>query len=142
MDEKKIEEYINRFNKNFEEFEKNHKSEMDKYVEEFNKKFESYMAKIDKRLEESENNLNKYMVESNKQFEESERRQNGRLAYIEQTYGDKINAIFDKIMVMDEYIQENNKELKKAIQKLEKHDDILYSHNFRITNLENKIESV
>lgn len=72
----------------------------------------------------------------------SEERQNGKLAYMEETYGTKISAIFDKIVSMEEILTDNKSRNVKNENKIEKHDDILFTHDLRIKHLENKVSSL
>ena len=98
--------------------------------------------KIDKAL--SKNNevlMKKIKKEINFEIIESEKRQNSKLAYLEYTYGEKISAIFDKIQSMEEIMIRNEKENQKYREVVDHHSDILYSHDFRISNIEKKVSS-
>ena len=59
---------------------------------------------------------------------------------MEYTYGDKINAMFDMITSMNESLVRTNNQIETVLNKLDKHDDELFSHNFRITKLENEFK--
>ena len=73
---------------------------------------------------------------------ESEKRQNSKLAYLEFTYGEKISAIFDKIQSIEDIMKRQEKENQKYRKSVDHHGDILYSHDFRISKLEDKVSSI
>lgn len=163
MDERKFEELLLKNNDNliqkmdikFEDMLiKNNETLMKKMDEKIDKALiknnETLMQKIDKKIDEkidkalSKNNevlMKKIKKEINLEIIESEKRQNSKLAYLEYTYGEKISAIFDKIQSMEEIMIRNEKENQKYREVVDHHSDILYSHDFRISNIEKKVSS-
>ena len=163
MDEKKFEELLLKNNDNLiqkmdTKFEdmliKNNETLMQKMDEKIDKALiknnEALMQKMDEKIDEkidkalSKNNevlMKKIKKEINLEIIESEKRQNSKLAYLEYTYGEKISAIFDKIQSMEEIMIRNEKENQKYRERVDHHSDILYSHDFRISNIEKKVSS-
>ena len=163
MDERKFEELLLKNNDNliqkmdikFEDMLiKNNETLMKKMDEKIDKALiknnETLMQKIDKKMDEkidnalSKNNetlMKKIKKEINLEIIESEKRQNSKLAYLEYTYGEKISAIFDKIQSMEEIMIRNEKKNQKYREVVDHHSDILYSHDFRISNIEKKVSS-
>ena len=163
MDEKKFEELLLKNNDNLiqkmdTKFEdmliKNNETLMKKMDEKIDKALiknnEALMQKMDEKIDEkidkalSKNNevlMKKIKKEINLEIIESEKRQNSKLAYLEYTYGEKISAIFDKIQSMEEIMIRNEKENQKYREVVDHHSDILYSHDFRISNIEKKVSS-
>lgn len=144
MDEKKFEELLLKNNDNLIQ-------KMDtKFEDMLIKNNEALMQKMDEKIDEkidkalSKNNevlMKKIKKEINLEIIESEKRQNSKLAYLEYTYGEKISAIFDKIQSMEEIMIRNEKENQKYREVVDHHSDILYSHDFRISNIEKKVSS-
>ena len=163
MDERKFEELLLKNNDNLiqkmdTKFEdmliKNNETLMQKMDEKIDKALiknnEALMQKMDEKIDEkidkalSKNNevlMKKIKKEINLEIIESEKRQNSKLAYLEYTYGEKISAIFDKIQSMEEIMIRNEKENQKYREVVDHHSDILYSHDFRISNIEKKVSS-
>lgn len=111
----------------------------EKKFEELLLKNNEYLIKeIDKAKKELKKELKK---EFKKEIKKSEERQNEKLAYLEFNYGEKISAIFDKIQSMEEIMKRNEKENQKYRRIVNHHSDILYSHNLRISDIENKFSS-
>ena len=144
MDERKFEELLLKNNDNLIQ-------KMDiKFEDMLIKNNETLMKKMDEKIDEkidkalSKNNevlMKKIKKEINFEIIESEKRQNSKLAYLEYTYGEKISAIFDKIQSMEEIMIRNEKENQKYREVVDHHSDILYSHDFRISNIEKKVSS-
>lgn len=104
-------------------------------VQEMDTRTEKNMSKMIK-----ENN--EYLVqEMDKKLFESERRQNKKMAVMEHIYGEKINAIFDKIVSIEEILLDTKAQSISNQNFLQKHDDMLFSHNFRISKLEKQVNS-
>ena len=111
--------------------EKNNKVLIQQMEETMDQKIDTSLEKNNKVLmQQMENMINK-----------SEERQNGKLAYLEFTYGEKISAIFDKIQSIEDMIKENQKQSEKYWKKVDRHDDILYSYDLRISKLEGMVNS-
>ena len=121
MDERKFEELLLKNNDNL--------------IQKMDIKFEDMLIKNNETL------MKKIKKEINLEIIESEKRQNSKLAYLEYTYGEKISAIFDKIQSMEEIMIRNEKENQKYREVVDHHSDILYSHDFRISNIEKKVSS-
>lgn len=140
MDERKFEELLLKNNDNLIQ-------KMDiKFEDMLIKNNETLMRKMDEKIDNalSKNNetlMKKIKKEINFEIIESEKRQNSKLAYLEYTYGEKISAIFDKIQSMEEIMIRNEKENQKYREVVDHHSDILYSHDFRISNIEKKVSS-
>ena len=121
MDERKFEELLLKNNDNL--------------IQKMDTKFTGMLSKNNETL------MQKIKKEINLEIIESEKRQNSKLAYLEYTYGEKISAIFDKIQSMEEIMIRNEKENQKYREVVDHHSDILYSHDFRISNIEKKVSS-
>ena len=121
MDERKFEELLLKNNDNL--------------IQKMDTKFTGMLSKNNETL------MKKIKKEINLEIIESEKRQNSKLAYLEYTYGEKISAIFDKIQSMEEIMIRNEKENQKYREVVDHHSDILYSHDFRISNIEKKVSS-
>ena len=140
MDERKFEELLLKNNDNLIQ-------RMDiKFEDMLIKNNETLMKKMDEKIDKAliKNNetlMKKIKKEINLEIIESEKRQNSKLAYLEYTYGEKISAIFDKIQSMEEIMIRNEKENQKYREVVDHHSDILYSHDFRISNIEKKVSS-
>ena len=140
MDERKFEELLLKNNDNLIQ-------KMDiKFEDMIIKNNETLMKKMDEKIDKAliKNNetlMKKIKKEINLEIIESEKRQNSKLAYLEYTYGEKISAIFDKIQSMEEIMIRNEKENQKYREVVDHHSDILYSHDFRISNIEKKVSS-
>jgi len=140
MDERKFEELLLKNNDNLIQ-------KMDiKFEDMLIKNNETLMKKMDEKIDKAliKNNetlMKKIKKEINLEIIESEKRQNSKLAYLEYTYGEKISAIFDKIQSMEEIMIRNEKENQKYREVVDHHSDILYSHDFRISNIEKKVSS-
>ena len=140
MDERKFEELLLKNNDNLIQ-------KMDtKFTGMLSKNNETLMQKMDEKIDKAliKNNetlMKKIKKEINLEIIESEKRQNSKLAYLEYTYGEKISAIFDKIQSMEEIMIRNEKENQKYREVVDHHSDILYSHDFRISNIEKKVSS-
>ena len=140
MDERKFEELLLKNNDNLIQ-------KMDiKFEDMLIKNNETLMKKMDEKIDKAliKNNetlMKKIKKEINLEIIESEKRQNSKLAYLEYTYGEKISAIFDKIQSMEEIMLRNEKENQKYRERVDHHSDILYSHDFRISNIEKKVSS-
>jgi len=140
MDERKFEELLLKNNDNLIQ-------KMDiKFEDMLIKNNETLMKKMDEKIDKAliKNNetlMKKIKKEINLEIIESEKRQNSKLAYLEYTYGEKISAIFDKIQSMEEIMIRNEKKNQKYREVVDHHSDILYSHDFRISNIEKKVSS-
>ena len=115
-------------------------------MQEMNKKFEknnqNLIQEIDKKFEKN----NEYLLQEmdkklDKRIKESEERQNAKLAYLEYTYGEKISAIFDKIQSIEDVMKKSEEENQKYKKIIDRHGDILYSYDIKISKLEDKISS-
>ncbi len=95
--------------------------------------------KTDQKIEKAMQKMNTTMENA---LKESEKRQNSKLAYLEFTYGEKISAIFDKIQSIEDIMKKQEKENQKYRKSVDRHGDILYSHDFRISKLEDKVSSI
>ena len=143
MEEKKFEELLLKNNQNLiqemdKKFEKNNQILMQEVDKKFKKNNQILIQEVDKKFDKNNQIL---MQEMDKKIEESEERQNAKLAYLEYTYGEKISAIFDKIQSIEDIMKRNEEENKKYKKAVDRHGDILYSHDFRISKLEDKFSS-
>ena len=144
MDEKKYKELLIENNKHLiQEMDARTERKMSKMIKENN---EYLIQEIDARTERNMSKMikenNEYLIqEIDKKIFDSERRQNKKLAVMEHTYGDKINAIFDKIVSIEEILLDTKAQSVSNHIHLQKHDDTLFSHNFRISNLEKQVNS-
>ena len=99
-------------------------------------------VRIDSKIKENNEYLFQEMDKMmDKKIFESERRQNQKLAKLEHEYGDKISAIFDKVMSIDEKLSDTRGLSIKNENKLNQHDDMLFSQGYRISKLEEQVYS-
>ncbi|MBQ3415180.1 MAG: hypothetical protein IJH39_07530 [Clostridia bacterium] len=137
MTEERFEEILKRNNQFLiQEMDKR----IDNKIEEKLKKNNQYLIqqmneRMDKKFEDFEQKMNK-------KLEETDRKLNGKLAIFEKEYGEKISAIFDKIQLIDDIKKNTDYENKKYFERIENHDDLLYSHELRISELEDKVSSI
>ena len=127
---------MEKMDKKFEENNKVLMEKMDKKFEENNKVL---MEKMDKKFEENNKIL---MKEMDRRIEKLDRSINGKLAVLENEYGQKISVIFDKIQLMDERLSVQDGQNQRFNKKFNNHDEILYSQDLRITELESKVSSI
>lgn len=76
--------------------------------------------------------------EMDKRFDQMEQKRIDDNFYFEHTYGEKISIIFNKLQLMDDIKEQENKENQKYKNKIEHNEDVLAMHDFRISKLEKK----
>lgn len=132
MDEKKFVEILENNNQKLIEM-------MDIKVENNNQKL---IEEMDKRMDSKIKNNNKQLIEEmNRRFDEMEQKRIDDNFYFEHTYWDKISIIFDKLQLMEEKHELEKAETEKIQQKIENNSAKLMSHDFRISKLEQNINS-
>lgn len=133
MDENKFKELLLENNKILiNEIDKKTDQKIEKAMQKMN-------ITMDQKIEKAMKKMNTTMKNA---LNESEKRQNSKLAYLEFTYGEKISAIFDKIQSIEDIMKRQEKENQKYRKSVDHHGDILYSHDFRISKLEDKVSSI
>ena len=116
-------------------------------LEQMDQKIDKALIKNNEKLKEDLTGIitkrvtTKIMFEVKKEIEKSEERQNSKLAYLEYTYGEKISAIFDKIQSMEEIMIRAEREHRRYRKIVDRHSEILYSHDLRISDIERKFDS-
>ena len=121
--------------------------EMDRRMDQKMKENNEYLIQeMDERMDQKIKEKNEHLIQEmdrrmDKKLFESERRQNQKLAVMEHTYGEKINATFDKILSIEEILLDTRAQSINNQNFLQKHDDVLFSHDFRISKLEKQINS-
>lgn len=124
MDEKRFVELleinnkklINEFNSKFEQ--------IDKKIEVFGNKVDQRFKNLENKLDREVDRLEVKIMDNN--------------CYFEETYGKKINAMFEKIMMDDE---KNKAEHKEFDNYMALNNSKLLSHDVRITKLEKTVNS-
>ena len=144
MTEEKFKELLQENNKHTDEkirefLQENHKILMEKMDKKFEENNKVLMEKMDKKFEENNKIL---MKEMDRRIEKLDRSINGKLAVLENEYGQKISVIFDKIQLMDERLSVQDGQNQRFNKKFNNHDEILYSQDLRITELESKVSSI
>ena len=144
MTEEKFKELLQENNKHTDEkirefLQENHKILMEKMDKKFEENNKVLMEKMDKKFEENNKIL---MKEMDRKIEKLDRSINGKLAVLENEYGQKISVIFDKIQLMDERLSVQDGQNQRFNKKFNNHDEILYSQDLRITELESKVSSI
>lgn len=127
MDEKRFVELleinnkklINEFNSKFEQIDKRFE-QIDERFEQVDKKFKNLENKLDREVDRLEVKI----MDNN--------------CYFEETYGKKINAMFEKIMMDDE---KNKAEHIEFENYMALNNSKLLSHEVRITKLEKTLNS-
>ena len=131
-----IQEMDKRIDKKIEEkLKKNNQYLIQQMNERMDKKFEEFEQRMNQKFEDYEQGISK-------KLEEADRKLNGKLAIFEKEYGEKISAIFDKIQLIDDIKKNTDYENQKYFERIENHDDLLYSHELRISELEDKVSSI
>lgn len=137
---------------------------LDKRFDEYDKKmdnrFESYDKKLERMFEENNKKLialindsaetilaitNKKIDDLDKKIDENYEKLEQKIIdnnfYLERTYGDKIDAMFEKIMMMDKMKYDDHKEIKNLDKRIDYNHTVLGSHDIRITKLEKEAAS-
>lgn len=127
MEEKRFIEILNNNNKNLEEM-------VDKKIKDNNVVLEEMM---DRKIKDNNVVLEEMMdrkIKDNNVIIEEKIRHNYIL--FEHTYGQKIDALYDKIMLDNQIREKREKEIDEYIEKNEKK---FLSHEFRISKLEEAV---
>ena len=124
MDEKRFVELLEINNKKLI-------NEFNSKFEQIDKKIEVFGNKVDQRFKNLENKLDR-------EVDRLEVKIMDNSCYFEETYGKKIDAMFEKIMMDDE---KNKAEHKEVENYMELNNSKLLSHEVRITKLEKAVNS-
>lgn len=110
-------------------------------LENNNKKIFEKFEQIDKKFEKVDERFNDMDKKINENMEKLEIKIMDNACYFEVTYGQKIDAIFEKLQINDETLVKEKKDYEKFKKRFEHNDIILASHDFRIQKLEQQVNA-
>lgn len=136
--DKRFEEYDEKMDKKFEESYKI----MDEKIEENNKKIidlindnsETLLAITNKKIDDLSQKIDDKVLELEQKIVDNN-------FYLEKIYGDRIDGMFEKLMMMDKTKYEDHKEIKSLEKRIDYNTTVLGLHDMRIAKLEKNRKS-
>lgn len=141
IDEKRFIEILENNNKKiFEKFDQIDKrfEQVDERFNQMDKKFDKKIGKLEIKMNE---NMSKLETKINGNVDKLETKIIDNGCYFEVTYGQKIDAIFEKLQINDETLVKEKQDYERFKKRFEHNDTILASHDIRIHKLEQQVNA-